>query len=486
MVSVPIVVAESESENKTTTDKNNGTKSTDAITSDKSIQSESRGPNEQEEVKGDASTQSKLDKNRDDVDPLFDFSTSSGTTEKKTNLTTDELRKNISRIMSKTHDERKRLSSPVTVKKKKFVTDLLSDASDEESVDLSVSNSSTASSILPDDYSQRTDIIDNLLASMTRPKPLNMHDLQSSGVLFYESPTGGTISVTHVPSVSREDASASMESKEFKEWVQLSNKKYGAKRISVMKLKILDVEKDEHDKLKCIKVKVVCKLRDEEARRSWKNMSEIFYLRRESLGLLFTFTCVEDNSQWSVLIDRPCVPIGKPSALELPTITFDEDSSTYMGAALKPMNDLCGIEIKENKLINLVEETYGDNSSVGSIGGMTPAPTESNEAVKFLHCSKYVTQKELQQIRKKLSEAREDGTDDVSLRVIPTSEIWKVSTDMKVMCALFLLEKRNNRPVSRSNSRGGPVNVNGPGLERKVSSVKEKMLSLFNDAKKSW
>jgi len=91
--------------------------------------------------------------------------------------------------------------------------------------------------------------------------------------------------------------------------------------------------------------------------------------------------------------------------------------------------------------------------------GMTPDPTESNEAVKLLHLSKRVTQKELQQIRKNISEAREDGTEEgISLRVIPTSEIWKVSTDMKVMCALFLLEKRCLAPGSGSvQSRPGSV-----------------------------
>ena len=130
------------------------------------------------------------------------------------------------------------------------------------------------------------------------------------------------------------------------------------------------------------------------------------------------------------------VPLGRPSALELPTVGIDEEKSTYTGVVIKLMNDLCGIDTSEYDLVNLTEETYAESSSsLGkTIKGLTPAPTVTNESVKFLHLAKRVTQKELQHIRKNLSEAREYGTEEgLSLRVIPTSEIWKVSTDMKVM-----------------------------------------------------
>ena len=41
-----------------------------------------------------------------------------------------------------------------------------------------------------------------------------------------------------------------------------------------------------------------------------------------------------------------------------------------------------------------------------------------------------------------IGQKRDEGA-LVSLRVIPLADIWKVSADMKVMCALFLLEKAN-------------------------------------------
>jgi hypothetical protein len=71
-------------------------------------------------------------------------------------------------------------------------------------------------------------------------------------------------------------------------------------------------------------------LRDEGARRSWNNIKEIYLMRQETLGLLGSLICIEDGSQWSLLVDRPCLLIGRPTALELPSVKFDDVSSTYV------------------------------------------------------------------------------------------------------------------------------------------------------------
>jgi len=541
MVSTSIVGAKSEKASQIRARKSNGP--TNDVISGKGVEPESRGPNEQEGVnveetstqqerngtskdchpdnlfddvesegrgqngneldaiQGEGATSQSENKadGDDDSDSLFDFSSLSpgGGRGKNSNLTTDELRANVDRIMSH------RFEKSPSPTRKNFVSELLSDGSDDDLLDgdLSVGSTTDEGSILPDDHSVRADMIENMLAGIARPAPLSKENLEKSGVLHYESPTGAIISISHAPSVPSDDASACIGTKEFTEWVGLSSKKYGAKRISVLKLKILEVEKDKDGTIESMKIKVECKLRDEEARRSYKDVSETFYLRRESYSLLVSLICVDDNSQWSLLVDRPCVPLGRPSALELPTVGIDEEKSTYTGVVIKLMNDLCGIDTSEYDLVNLTEETYAESSSsLGqTIKGLTPAPTVTNESVKFLHLAKRVTQKELQHIRKNLSEAREYGTEeDLSLRVIPTSEIWKVSTDMKVMCALFLLEKRysisftpRRNFLSRNNSFGGgtPFNRNGnkaEALERTISEVKEKVISVFTDAKKSW
>lgn len=265
-------------------------------------------------------------------------------------------------------------------------------------------------------------------------------------------------------------------------------------------MKILHVERNELGNVGTIKMEVEGKLRDEEARRSWKNVKEICYLRQETLGLLVSLICIEDGSQWSLLVDRPSLPIGRPTALELPSITFDNVSSTYMGDAIRPMRHLCDIEVEEHELVNLTEETYNEKSGLTNVIGMTPDPAKSSESFKFLYLSKRVTKKKLQQIRKNTSEARQDGASENSaLWVIPTNDIWKVSTDMKVMCALFLLNKKypplpQNRPHSTGTMKGTnstrsieniTSNANSESF-RSQPGVKNRVMAFISNTKMSW
>jgi hypothetical protein len=374
----------------------------------------------------------------------------SPTEEEKSKLSTAEMRERVKNI--------RRLRTPEESKmRENFVSDLLEKDSDDDDTldgDLSVSTATIDgkslfpdnASVLSEDYSQRSTMIDSMLANVRSRRPASAgcvlsesnlslkQDLERNGVLFIQSPTGATIPITHDAPVSREDACAAISSKQFEAWIHTSSKSYGAKRFSIMKMTILNVDRNELGHVGTIKIEVEGKLRDEEARRSWKNIKEICLLRQETLGLLVSLICIEDGSQWSLLVDRPSLPIGRPTALELPSITFDNVSSTYLGDAIRPMRHLCDVEVDEHELINLAEETYNEKSGLTNVMGLTPDPAKSSESFKFLYLSKRVTKKKLQQIRKNTSEARQEGvSESASLWVIPTNDIWKVSTDMKVM-----------------------------------------------------
>jgi hypothetical protein len=66
-----------------------------------------------------------------------------------------------------------------------------------------------------------------------------------------------------------------------------------------------------------------------------------------------------------------------------------------------------------------------------------------------MYLKKEISKEHLLMMRKKFSKQREDGA-LVSLRVIPLHDMWKVSVDMKVMCALFLLQKVNHTLLNKA------------------------------------
>ena len=134
------------------------------------------------------------------------------------------------------------------------------------------------------------------------------------------------------------------------------------------------------------------------------------------------------------------VPIGAVSALELPVGKVDEEEERLLGFEIEEIEEAFGLELNMCDLINLSDEAYEHNPIRNE--GMCPCPGQSGEQVKIMHLRKEISRGHLLMMRSKFSEKREEGA-LVSLRVIPLADIWKVSADMKVMCALFLLEKAN-------------------------------------------
>lgn len=134
-----------------------------------------------------------------------------------------------------------------------------------------------------------------------------------------------------------------------------------------------------------------------------------------------------------------------------------------MGFEISEIEEAFGLQLSMYDLTNLTKEVYGDHSIKNELG-MCPSPGQSGEQVRIMHLRKEISKDHLLLMRSKFSEKREEGA-IVSLRVVPLTEMWKVSADMKVMCALFLWEKANSaQDIADDES----VSVRG---RRLVSSV---------------
>ena len=214
----------------------------------------------------------------------------------------------------------------------------------------------------------------------------------------------------------------------------------GNKRLEIRHVDIQSVDFVE-DRVDMIKMSTACVLIDEELDLEEEVLSGVCYLRDAYVGLLLELVCIEDESSWSVLVDKPRVPVGSVSALELPVGKIDYEDERLFGFEIAQIEEAFGLEINMNMLTNLSEAAYEYNHLNNELG-MCPSPSVSGEHVKIMHLRKEISKDHLLMMRSKFSQQREEGA-LISLRVVPIQEMWKVSADMKIMCALFLLNKAN-------------------------------------------
>jgi hypothetical protein len=236
-------------------------------------------------------------------------------------------------------------------------------------------------------------------------------------------------------------AAMALQSTAFRQWQDKMNRMVGPKRLEIRHVDIHSVDCMD-DRVDMIKMNTTCVLIDEELQTEQEVLSGVCYLRDNYVALLIELFCVDDESSWAILVDKPIVPIGSVTALELPVGKVDEDDERLLGFEIEEVEEAFGLELNMFDMVNLSKEAYG-HTAVHNDMGMCPSPGLSGEHVKIMYLRKEISKDHLLMMRKKFSKQREDGA-LVSLRVIPLRDLWKVSVDMKVMCALFLLQKVNH------------------------------------------
>ncbi len=135
------------------------------------------------------------------------------------------------------------------------------------------------------------------------------------------------------------------------------------------------------------------------------------------------------------------VPIGAVSALELPVGIMDDDEEKLYGHEIEEIEEACGLSINMSDLVDLSQQAYA-RISIENVKGLCPSPSQSAEQVKIMYMKHEISKEHLLRMRARFSEQREQGV-TITMRVIPTRDLWKVTSDMKVICALFLLQKVN-------------------------------------------
>lgn len=250
---------------------------------------------------------------------------------------------------------------------------------------------------------------------------------------------GYDVPVSYSPAVDYDMALMATKSSPFLQWQNKMSNVIGSKRLEINHVEIHSVDFVDEE-VDMIKMNAICAMIDDETGIQEEIASGVCYLRDNYVAFLLELFCIEDESSWSILVDNPRVSIGAVSALELPVGKVDVDGDRLLGYEIEQIEDAFGLELNMNELRNLSNEAY-DHHPIRN-EGMCPCPGQSGEQVKIMHLRKEISKDHLLLMRSKFSEKRDEGA-LVSLRVIPLADIWKVSADMKVMCALFLLEKAN-------------------------------------------
>lgn len=253
-----------------------------------------------------------------------------------------------------------------------------------------------------------------------------------------------SVAVSYDPSISPELASTALSSNLFQEWVKKTSRIFGTKRVDVHGVTLKWIEFSGKDKkVECIKMEVNSTFRDEDMEvKSGHKMLSLCTLRINTVGLLVQLKCVEDGSTWSILVEQPRVPIGSVSTLELPPCILDDENKSIDGLVVDEMKK-CGIRINIEDLVDLSKYAHESKKiSIANFVGLCPLPGSSNECIQIMLSSHTVSRNKLSSIRSHMSELRDSGN-LITFRIIPILDMWRVSMDVKVMCALFLMEKLN-------------------------------------------
>ncbi|KAI9105882.1 hypothetical protein DFS34DRAFT_641736 [Phlyctochytrium arcticum] len=153
----------------------------------------------------------------------------------------------------------------------------------------------------------------------------------------------------------------------------------------------------------------------------------------------------QDKEARVVLTVQPRLPIASLSFTELPAGMLDGESHKFAGTAAKELEEECGIQIKEDDLIDLTTLALGEDgrnpdgqSRLGHTGVYT-SPGGSDEYIKLFLCRKTLPLADIARLEGFEGGLRNEG-ERIKLKVVRLADLWRSTRDMKALSALALYE----------------------------------------------
>mmetsp|Transcript_36024 Transcript_36024/g.41114 ORF Transcript_36024/g.41114 Transcript_36024/m.41114 type:complete len:260 (-) Transcript_36024:33-812(-) len=232
------------------------------------------------------------------------------------------------------------------------------------------------------------------------------------------------IPITH-PKVSKKIAEKAIATPMFKRWLERCEKKPNNKKyINIKGVEIQSVDMFGPKRVGFIKLESEAYLvfNGKEIPRP---VPGIALLRGDSVGILVVLSC--NGKKYTILVEQARIPIGDAACLEMPAGMIDDENVKY--AAVKEMEEECGIKLKKSDLISLTPDK------------MLPSPGGCDEAIDLYYFEKEVTVKELKKIQGRIQGKSDEG-EHIRLMVVPFEEAPKKTGDSKLLSALFLYQNK--------------------------------------------
>ncbi|EGG23960.1 hypothetical protein DFA_06098 [Cavenderia fasciculata] len=175
----------------------------------------------------------------------------------------------------------------------------------------------------------------------------------------------------------------------------------------------------------------------------------IVFCRGGSVAILVILKSKESNKEYSLLTVQTRVPVGKFSYSEIPAGMLD-GSGHFVGVAAKEMKEETGLEVSEEKLIDLTQLAYGNE-----VEGMYPSPGGCDEFIRLFLFRETLEQAKIDELKNKLTGCLSEN-ESITLNVVPLEDLWKTSPDGKTLSALYLYEKLK---IGYSNGQPNYPNV---------------------------
>lgn len=171
-----------------------------------------------------------------------------------------------------------------------------------------------------------------------------------------------------------------------------------------------------------------------------KHLPGIVFMRGPSVAILIVLKCKTTNMRYTALVEQARVPIGFLNFLEIPAGVLEEGQ--FKGIAAKELKEEVGIEVKEEELIDLIEEVYGNKYK-----GMYPSPGGCDEYIKLYALEQDISEEELEALRGRLGGVSNEG-EYISVNVMELEEMITRTVDAKALGAYTLYQyylKKNKK-----------------------------------------
>ncbi|KAJ1257780.1 hypothetical protein BS78_10G022300 [Paspalum vaginatum] len=127
------------------------------------------------------------------------------------------------------------------------------------------------------------------------------------------------------------------------------------------------------------------------------------------------------------------VPVGK-FLLELPAGMLDDEKGDFVGTAVREVEEETGIKLNLEDMIDL---TALLDPATG--GRMIPSPGGCDEEIGLFLYRGRVDEDTIRSLQGKETGLRDHG-ELIKLRVVPYSQLWRLTADAKALCAVALYE----------------------------------------------